>query len=45
MKVLSSPSLVPRGHTGFSLVRVGSLPWRAYGTITVEALIKIDAKE
>ncbi len=37
-------ALVPKGHKGFSLVRFGSLPWRPYGTITVQASVKIDAE-
>ena len=37
-------ALVPTGHTGFTLVRVESLPWRPYGTISVQASVKIDAE-
>lgn len=37
-------ALVPTRHTGFTLVRVGSLPWRPYGTVSVQASVKIDAE-
>ena len=37
-------ALVSKGHTGFSLVRFGSLPWRPYSTISVQASVKIDVE-
>ena len=37
-------ALVPKGHTGFTLVRLGSLTWRPYSTITVQASVNIDAE-
>ena len=38
-------ALLPKGHAGFTLVPFGSLPWRPYGDITVQASVKIDAEE
>ena len=37
-------ALVPKGHVGFTLVPFGSLPWRPYGEVTVQASVKIDAE-
>jgi hypothetical protein len=37
-------ALLPKGHTGFTLVRLGSLIWRPYSTITVQASVNIDAE-
>ena len=37
-------ALVSKGHTGFSLVRFGRLPWRPFSTISVQASVKIDAE-
>ena len=37
-------ALVPKGHAGFALVPFGSLPWRPYGDVTVQASVKIDAQ-
>ena len=37
-------ALVPRGHAGFSLVRLSSLKWRNQGTIKMQASVNIDAE-
>jgi hypothetical protein len=35
---------IPKGHIGFTLVRLGGLTRRAYSTITVQAAVNIDAE-
>ena len=37
-------ALVPKGHKEFSLVRFGCLPWRAYGSVSNQASVRIDAE-
>ncbi len=37
-------ALVPKGHKGFTLVPFGSLLWRPYGDVTVQASVKVDAE-